>query len=291
MPDRNESEVSRPDKTWWFVDIAYPICAFELVVSCCWESECIGVEEISPQQLRAYYHTSSEAQYCMDAIHSLASHNGWTIQTSIDTISDLGWSTRWHQHFRQITIGTRFLVHPPWDQPDNHQRINIVIYPGQAFGTGYHESTALCLELLETISCSQMQILDAGCGSGVLGIAALKSGGRRLIGIDIDPVAVREASINAINNGVNRHAAWIAGDLSILSRGRFDLIFANIDRPTLEQAAAYLFGLLNPNGQCILSGFLHTDQESINKCVISSHSRVVRSVKKGEWGASLVQRQ
>lgn len=155
-----------------------------------------------------------------------------------------------------IEIGDKFrIVSPGVDQPDD-DRINVLIAKG-AFGSGEHETTASCLEILENLpEVVGSSVLDLGSGTGVLAIAALHLGAAAAVCIDISPDAVRTCQKNCERNGVNNKVRHVTGTLATLSGEQFDLVLANIYGDLLLDLAEGLVQAVKPGGQMLLSGML-----------------------------------
>jgi ribosomal protein L11 methyltransferase len=174
-----------------------------------------------------------------------------------EEIPDTDWHARWRAGVTPVTVGA-VTVAPPWLAPegwtphdgggDDH---TILIEPGQAFGTGHHETTAGCLDALQRIPLGGARVLDVGTGSGVLAIAASRLGAAAVVGIDTDPIAVETAVANAEANGV-------AFDVRVGSVGSvdatFDVVVANLDTATLGGLAGALVARLGPGGTLVASG-------------------------------------
>ncbi|MCB0103151.1 MAG: 50S ribosomal protein L11 methyltransferase, partial [Anaerolineales bacterium] len=186
-------------------------------------------------------------------------------------IADQNWMEAWKQHYKPILIGEGLLILPAWlDNPDP-KRIPIKIDPGMAFGTGTHPTTQLCLELME-ISTSHFPlstVIDVGCGSGILSIAALKLGAKTVLGVDIDIESVKNSRENADVNEVGEELLLGQGSVTEVLAGQFafksaPLVVANILAPVLIRLFdAGLADLVEPNGEIILSGILDHQAENV----------------------------
>ena len=173
----------------------------------------------------------------------------------VAALPDEDWSEGWKKDFRPLDVG-RVRVRPSWiDAPAPPGRVEVVLDPGMAFGTGTHPTTSLCLAALsELLSGSPgAAVLDVGTGSGLLAIAARKLGAGRVVANDVDPVAVTVARENARANGVE---AEVVGDPLERIHGRFDVVVANILANTLVELAPLLAGKVAPGGTVLLSGIL-----------------------------------
>jgi len=166
----------------------------------------------------------------------------------------------WRDHARLVEVGDRLVVRPPWVRPSPRAsgRIELVIDPGRAFGSGAHPSTRLALAALERSLVDDARVLDAGCGSGVLAIAALRLGASRATGIDVDPAALDATRRNAARNGVPDRLS--VSDTSVdhvaATRGPFELVVANMLLPQLVGLAHPLRAALAPGASLVLSGVL-----------------------------------
>jgi len=178
-------------------------------------------------------------------------------------VQEQDWSQTWKQHYRPIPIGKRLVVVPAWLESPDPGRIAIRMDPGMAFGTGTHPTTQLCLELLEAyLPEDAAAVIDVGCGSGILAVAALKLGVRAALGVDIDPEAVQAAQANAELNGVAERLEVKLGSAAEISGGntslkKAPLVLANILAPVIIRLLDDgLADLLDPGGVLVLSGIL-----------------------------------
>lgn len=165
------------------------------------------------------------------------------------------WQNAWKKYYHAMDIGSRLAIVPGWESYDT-DRIRITMDPGLAFGTGTHETTALCLELLDSLVQGGERVLDVGTGSGILAIAALKLGAREADGVDIDPMCVRTAGENAERNGVDGRFRVLVGDLSDKAEGVYDIITANIVAAAILSLAPAVPALMAPGAKFICSGII-----------------------------------
>lgn len=180
----------------------------------------------------------------------------------IETLADNDWVRLTQSQFEPMQISSRLWIVPTWHNPRDLDAINIVLDPGLAFGTGSHPTTRLCLRWLDSNMQGGETVLDYGCGSGILAIAALKLGATRADGIDIDLQAVTASRNNAIVNRVEQAQFYLPDDAPQCS---YDLVIANILTNPLRVLAPLLAKATRPGGQIVLSGILEEQaQEVIN---------------------------
>jgi ribosomal protein L11 methyltransferase len=176
-----------------------------------------------------------------------------------DIVADQDWVRATQSQFEPIHIASGLWIVPTWHEPPESQAINIRLDPGQAFGTGSHPTTRLCLQWLAAHR-PQGKVLDYGCGSGILAIAARLLGAQRVIGVDLDPAAVMTADANAEANHVE--ALFGLPDL-VEAQEQFDVVIANILTRPLIALAPLLIARLAPGGQLVLSGILDRQVEEV----------------------------
>ncbi|HSQ26370.1 MAG TPA: 50S ribosomal protein L11 methyltransferase [Anaerolineales bacterium] len=218
-------------------------------------------------------------------------------------IDQTNWSEAWKQHYRPIAIGKNLIIIPAWLDNPEPSRIAISIDPGMAFGTGTHPTTQLCLELIEAYLPQKseldpgLDVIDIGCGSGILSIAALKLGARRALGVDIDADAIRASQENARTNLVSENFELGIGSLEDVLAGKFPmqkatLVLANILAPVIIKLFQEGLGeLLTPNGTLILSGILEEQAEDVQTAFSLRGFRLVEKRQIGDWVALAVQKE
>ena len=205
------------------------------------------------------------------------------------SVPDTVWTENWRSHFAPVAIGRRLLIVPPWDETRDPERVTLVINPGGAFGTGRHETTALCLEAIETLVAPGAQVADVGCGSGVLAIAAAKLGAARVVASDIEAAAIEATRENAEANGVASRI--VAMESAAPPSGHvFDLVVANIYSDTLVALAAPLAACVGPGGSLVLSG-IEARRSAGVECAYLAQGLQLQDVRtRGEWAALVFRR-
>lgn len=178
----------------------------------------------------------------------------------IETLADNDWVRLTQSQFDPIPISPRLWIVPTWHIPSDPAAINIVLDPGLAFGTGSHPTTRLCLRWLDSNLIKGVSVLDYGCGSGILAIAALKLGASRAAGVDVDKQAIMASRDNALANHVAQAEFYLPGNDT---RGSYDLVVANILTNPLRMLAPLLAGATKQGGQIVLSGILQEQADDV----------------------------
>ncbi len=224
-------------------------------------------------------------------------------------IADQNWMEAWKQHYKPIPIGQRLLIIPAWIDSPEPERIPIKIDPGMAFGTGTHPTTQLCLALMEkffddktedggplTVLGPPSSVIDVGCGSGILSIAALKLGAKQALGVDIDEPSIKNSRENAGVNGLGNELLLGVGSVTEVRDGKFafksaPLVVANILAPIIIRLFdAGLADLLEPGGTIILSGILQEQAQKVIEAAQAKGLRMNEQRQMGDWVALAMSR-
>lgn len=216
------------------------------------------------------------------------------------------WSKKWRKYFHKIKIGKRIVIGPPWelkgDEPADSaasgrrsaaKKINIIIEPGMAFGTGTHETTQMCLEFLEDIDVANKRTLDLGAGSAALSIGAVKFGAASAEAVECDPEAISNAKKNLSKNKVAKKIRLFTEDgkafLQENKKSGYDIIFCNMlikeFAPLVKHIAAVMKN--QKDGVLILSGYLKSEEDEIVAMMLRSKLKLVSSKQKGDWASGL----
>ncbi len=196
-------------------------------------------------------------------------------------LQETDWAEAWKFAYRPIAVGERLMIVPAWLENPDPQRIPLLLDPGMAFGTGTHPTTQMCLAEVERLVQPGITVLDVGCGSGILSIAALKLGAARALGVDTDPQAVAVAQENAARNGVAAGFQAATGSVEALRQpplgpAQAPLVLANILAPVLVRLLdeSDLAALIAPGGHLVLSGILE-DQAAEVAAAAERHGLVI----------------
>ncbi len=256
------------------------LCRHDIPVSSWHHAEAPEVE------FTAYCESTAEAEALRDRIGPLLSTAGLPAVTlSITDLGTVDWQEAWKQFFHPEHISPHILIHPSWEPvtaPPGVHRIEID--PGMSFGTGLHGTTRACIQLLDRLHDQGVggALLDAGCGSGILAIAALRLGFAPVEAFDIDPQAVHDTTTNLARNGLTARVE--TGDVNALPAGpAVRVMVANILAPVLLGCAPSLLSRLRPDGNLILSGILDRQFPDVQACYEAHGLQLRHTVRLGEW--------
>ena len=180
----------------------------------------------------------------------------------LEQLEDKDWEREWMDNFHPIKFGKRLWVCPSWRDIPDPTAVNVMLDPGLAFGTGTHPTTALCMQCLDATIKPEQSVVDFGCGSGILGIAALKLGAKRVIGVDIDPQAIEASLANAKRNNVEGQIElYLPKDQP--KDFQADVVVANILAGPLAELKNVISAYVKPGGLLALSGILESQAQSV----------------------------
>jgi len=210
-------------------------------------------------ELLALFEEGTDAETLCRQLQQL---DGSLPEPHFEHLPDQDWQRNCMDSFTPLRFGKRLWIVPSWHQPPEPDALNLLLDPGIAFGTGSHPTTALCLEWLEAAALDNCRVLDFGCGSGILALAALLLGAREVIGTDIDPQALAATQSNAEHNALDgsRLSLYLPQDLP---RQPVDVLIANILAAPLQQLAGEFASFLPSGGRLALSGILREQAEAV----------------------------
>ena len=251
-------------------------------------------------------------------------------------VEETDWSEAWKEHYRPILIGSRLIIVPAWLENPIGERISISMDPGMAFGTGTHPTTQLCLEYVEELLSSMkmsgihslkrsgehsneetnlslygenedtqypgesqrvIDVIDIGCGSGILSVAAIKLGARFALGVDVDPLAVKVSRENAVINNVSDNVEFGVGSLENILNSEFPIrtapiVFANILAPVIIKLLDNgLAKTLTDHGSLILSGIIDVQENEIVEAIRRNNLQVISKRQIDDWIALRVEKR
>ena len=294
---------------WWRLTMA---CPPELEESLVWKLTDLGLHRHAVQhapetpdqkQLLLWLPQpewpEAERQQLLASLEPLAEPFGLPLpQVHWDDVADEDWSLSWKQHWQPDPVGEGLLILPAWLEvpPEHGERLVIRMDPGSAFGTGSHPTTRLCLEALEQAPPVGALVADLGCGSGVLGLAALGLGAKAVVAADTDSLAMRATGDNRELNG--RPADQLKVSLGsvealqqLLQGRRADLLLCNILAPVIEALAPGFEALVAPEGRALLSGLLVDQAPRLEQVLGDLGWRVSARGSQGRWGLLEIQRR
>ena len=196
-------------------------------------------------------------------------------------LEDQPWERAWMDRFVPMRFGERLWIIPTGMEPPDPKGVLLHLDPGVAFGTGTHDTTHLCLEWLDGADLEGRSVLDFGCGSGVLGIAAALLGAPRVTAVDYDPQAVWATEQNAERNSVTERVVAAQGDCP--PAGRWDVVLANILASILERLATELVASVEPGGTLVLTGILREQAERVRETFTAAGLSLNHSIARGDW--------
>ncbi len=209
-----------------------------------------------------------------------------SLEITTRTVEGDDWIEIWRKHFRPIHIGSRVVVVPEWIKYEKQpQEVTVRLDSNMAFGTGEHETTSMCLELLQEYLTSECICLDVGCGSGILGISAVLLGAESAYLTDIDPVATDSAEHNCVLNGVADRCTVKRTDLVGETEIAADIALANITAEVLCRLAPTLPAHVKSGGTLILSGIIKEKLEGVLQAFAAVGFNHIKTINKGEWYA------
>ena len=223
----------------------------------------LSMEDDGPEHIKLRTYLPSDARQRFSHIEvgvnlaSILEPLGELTVTPLD--NDADWQNAWKEHFTLLRIGKRLVIKPSWIEYEAADgEVLVELDPGLAFGTGYHPTTHTCLEVMEESVTPGIEVLDLGCGSGILTIAAIKLGAGRVVALDIDPQAVQASRQNFRRTRIKEQVQLDQGSLPnrLAPPGSFDMVFANISARGIRERASDILPTLRPAGLLIASGII-----------------------------------
>ncbi len=240
--------------------------------------------------VKAYYGEdgfSDTLEYVQKRLEELKNEPGTgPLTVSVNTVADTDWNENFKKHFTTFRAAGCFVVKPTWeDYKADPGDIVIEIDPGMAFGSGTHETTRMCLELLQKYMPPKARVLDVGCGSGILGIGAAKLGAQSVLALDYDGVSVTVAGENAQANGANVMAVRRSDLLQNAPEEKYDIILANIIADIVIRLNESAGNYLDENGVYIMSGIIDEREDDVKASLEKNGFTVVETIQMADWRA------
>lgn len=209
--------------------------------------------------------------------------NAGSLQISVKEIDDESWLNEWKKYFKPLFFD-RIMICPKWERETfTSDKKTVYLDSGIAFGTGQHATTSLCIEQMEKLSFEDKTVCDVGCGSGILGLCALKLGAERVTMVDVDSQAVDICRENAQTNDLTEKCEFVCGDLLTDVKGSFDFVLANMTADILLLLAKGIDKIAEKDTVLVLSGILLGRKEEVEKAYAKLGFAVVEEKEKGEW--------
>ena len=209
-------------------------------------------------------------------------------EPEVRAVCDADWENNWRDYYQPVEIGERLVIVPEWIEYEG-DRVPVRLDPGLLFGTGDHPTTKMCLQAVEDCVCPGAAVLDIGCGSGILGIAAAVLGAKSITAVDVDEKAPEIVAANAALNGVDDRFTIRVGDVIGDSRlraklgGGYDLVLANIVADVIEPLAPHAPGFLAKEGVFICSGVIDGREDGVAAALEAAGLRILRHDRMDEW--------
>jgi len=267
--------------------VSCSLCSKEAVGNFLLEQGSCGLEE-GGECVKAYFsqgdfhpRTENDLNVFLNSLREMGHSIG---HPDVREVLEQDWSRMWRAYFKPLRVAPGIVVKPPWEEWSSRAGdIVIDITPRMAFGTGTHETTRLCIQLLESHLEPSQSVLDVGTGSGILAIAAAKLGASTVLALEIDEDAVENAKENIIQNQAEDRVSVYTGSIDFLEPQRFDCILANIDKQTLIHLLPRLKPYMYSGSKLILSGVLTSERSDMEAFLSSTGFRILEAREEGEW--------
>ena len=242
---------------------------------------------------------SALLSFVLGKLEVLRTQGIWgSLAVQMDITRDEDWAENWKQYFKPLTVGDKLLIKPSWEEsPENDGRIIVEIDPASSFGTGTHHTTQLCLALLEKMPVQGTKVLDMGCGSGILGVAASLLGASSVTMVDIDENAVATAAENAKKNNIeSENLLFFTGDvtgnaaLKAKIGDGYDIVLANIVADVIIDMREELKAFMKEGGLLAASGIIDDRANDVKEKMVSCGLKLVKEELQGGWVAFLFER-
>ncbi len=244
--------------------------------------------------ITVYLSRDEEGAKCLEKISTAVDNfkeQGVRLHTK--DVKDEDWSENWKQYYKPIEVGESVVIVPQWEEVPETDRVKFIINPGCSFGTGSHESTRMCIQEMEKHMNQGDDILDLGCGSGILSVIGLLLGAKDATAVDIDPMAVETAYSNLELNGLSRdiyhgYDGDITADnqlLATLSQKKYDIVLANIVADVIINLSGYVKDFMKETSTFICSGIIIERKDEVRAVLEGAGLEIIEEKTEGEWAA------
>lgn len=234
--------------------------------------------------IHLYINPDENIEDIINYITARFSAEGIPFEYDNSSVSDSDWADNWKKFFKTTEVGERLVIRPTWEEYENTENKTVLsMDPGAAFGTGTHATTRMCLQLLDKYVENGDTMLDIGCGSGILSIAAALLGAKKAIGVDIDSVAVKVATENAKINNVDGITEYIVGDLAEKVTGKFRIVCANIVADIVMKLTEGVAEYMNDDSLFITSGIIDIRKDEVVEKLHACGFEIVETVNENNW--------
>lgn len=221
------------------------------------------------------------------------SSNGLKVGSGIinyEIVDDADWKDKWKEYFKPFKIGSHIVIKPSWEVYDEEDGdIIIEMDPGSAFGSGTHETTSMCVKLVEKVIASNHLVYDIGCGTGILGLSAAMLGAKSVVGVDIAEDAIIASRINIEKNNMSDVMDVKLGNLTDVVDEKADIVVANIMADIIIMMTETIHEVIKADGYYILSGIVEGRQDDVLDAIKEKKFEIVDHLNEGEWHAILAQ--
>lgn len=243
------------------------------------------IVEDKPPRISGYCYDPAEAE--LETLKSSLTGDE-IVRVDVSLVQSVDWAELWKQYFVPRRIGKSFVVRPTWEDYETQTGdLEIVLDPGQAFGTGDHPTTRLCLELMESASLSGAVVADIGCGSGILSVGAMLLGARSCFGVDVERASVESSRENAERNGVEGTFYEGMGFEPLGDQGPYDVVLSNIISAALITLAPHMPKQTKIGSRWIMSGIIQPNWPDVRAAAEQAGFEYQNHLVEGDWVAAL----